>query len=87
MAPDVGTAVAHQPRETTRLLPHFEPIRLLILAAILIWTLVLVVLIVVLGARKERRQPQRGRIMVTPRAQSEEVFQDARSSDLFGEVA
>lgn len=87
MTLESGITLRQEPRETAKLLSHFEPIRFVILAAILIWALILVLLIVLLSMKKARPRPRGGRIEVVATMPSEEIFPELRDSDAFGEVA
>jgi hypothetical protein len=67
--------------------PGFDPIRLGVLAAILVAFLALVLLIVLLSSGERKRRPRRGRLLVSRRTTFEEMVRQAPAGEVFRDVA
>ena len=67
--------------------PRFDPIRLGVLAAILVAFLALVGLILLPSSREKKRRPRRNRLVVSCRAAAEEIIRQVPVGEAVRDVA
>ena len=67
--------------------PRFDPIRLGVLAAILVAFLSLVLLIPLLSSGERKRRPRRGRLVVSRGTTLEEMVRQVPAGEVFRDVA